>query len=50
MWKGRNFARECPSKNAAPAQPNATKMNQGAAMKRKNYMKGHLNHVTAEEA
>ena len=29
-----HFARECPNKTTAPAQPNATKMNQGQHMRR----------------
>ena len=46
-----HFSRECPTKNATQARPNATKMNPGPVQKKQpNVTKGHLNHVTAEEA
>ena len=45
-----HFARECPTKVSAPAQPTATKMSQCPYMGRQNKMKGHLNHVNAVDA
>jgi hypothetical protein len=48
--KDGHFARECPTKAAVPAQPNATKMNHGPPMKKQGWMKGNLNQVTTEEA